>query len=169
MSETRKQEQENLGAYNDDPTVETTAAAAPGDRSAAATGGTALTPEGIREALKAVVDPEIGLDLVNLGLIYNIRVEENNIDVEMTLTGPGCPVGPMLQSQVYGVCAGTPGARNVKVDLVWTPRGTPARWPAKKPKTSSGSGSPAAPPLVAAAPPSPFFSFPAAPPSASRR
>ena len=39
----------------------------------------------------------------------------------MTLTGPGCPVGPMLQSQVYGVCAGLPGARNVQVDLVWSP------------------------------------------------
>src|ERR1700682_5627470 len=48
-------------------------------------------------------------------------VHENNIKVEMTLTGPGCPVGPMLQSQVYGICAGWPGARNVQVDLVWSP------------------------------------------------
>jgi metal-sulfur cluster biosynthetic enzyme len=67
------------------------------------------------------VDPEIGLDIVNLGLIYNVDVHENNIKVEMTLTSPGCPVGPMLQSQVYGICAGYPGARNVQVDLTWTP------------------------------------------------
>ena len=126
---TQSPSHQNLGAYNDDASPEPDGpAAAPGVAStpAAATGdagspAAALTPEGIREALKAVVDPEIGLDLVNLGLIYNIKVEDNNIDVEMTLTGPGCPVGPLLQSQVYGVCAGTPGARNVKVDLVWTP------------------------------------------------
>jgi metal-sulfur cluster biosynthetic enzyme len=95
---------QNLGAYNEP----------------AAT-GEAINPDEVREGLKVVVDPEIGLDIVNLGLIYNVDVHENNIKVEMTLTGPGCPVGPMLQSQVYGVCAGWPGARNVQVDLVWAP------------------------------------------------
>jgi metal-sulfur cluster biosynthetic enzyme len=95
---------QNLGAYNEP----------------AAT-GEAINPDEVREGLKVVVDPEIGLDIVNLGLIYNVDVHENNIKVEMTLTGPGCPVGPMLQSQVYGVCAGWPGARNVQVDLVWSP------------------------------------------------
>ncbi|MFY9613923.1 MAG: metal-sulfur cluster assembly factor [Candidatus Dormiibacterota bacterium] len=80
-----------------------------------------MSSESVREALKAVVDPEIGIDIVNLGLIYEVKVEENNIKVEMTLTGPGCPIGPMLQSQVYGIAAGFPGARNVQVDLVWSP------------------------------------------------
>lgn len=96
---------ENLGAYNEEP----------------AGGGMPLDADGVREALKAVVDPEIGIDLVNLGLIYDVGVNDNNITVKMTLTGPGCPVGPMLQSQVYGVAAGMPGARNVQVDIVWTP------------------------------------------------
>ena len=95
---------QNLGAYNE-PSAS----------------GEAINPDEVREGLKVVVDPEIGLDIVNLGLIYNVDVNENNIKVEMTLTGPGCPVGPMLQSQVYGVCAGWPGARNVQVDLVWSP------------------------------------------------
>ena len=94
---------ENLGAYNEP-----------------AAGG-AIKSEDVREALKAVVDPEIGIDIVNLGLIYEVLVEDDNIKVQMTLTGPGCPIGPMLQSQVYGICAGQPGARNVQVDLVWTP------------------------------------------------
>jgi metal-sulfur cluster biosynthetic enzyme len=80
-----------------------------------------FTPESVREALKGVVDPEIGIDIVNLGLIYNVDVRDKDIKVEMTLTGPGCPVGPMLQSQVYGICASQPGAGNVTVDLVWTP------------------------------------------------
>jgi metal-sulfur cluster biosynthetic enzyme len=95
---------QNLGAYNEPAST-----------------GEPINPEEVREGLKVVVDPEIGLDIVNLGLIYNVDVHENNIKVEMTLTGPGCPVGPMLQSQVYGVCAGWPGARNVQVDLVWSP------------------------------------------------
>jgi metal-sulfur cluster biosynthetic enzyme len=109
MTETKSQEPEvagspNLGAYNE-----------PAD------GDGPIEADQVREALKVVVDPEIGLDIVNLGLIYNVDVHENNIKVEMTLTSPGCPVGPMLQSQVYGVCAGFPGARNVQVDLTWTP------------------------------------------------
>jgi len=98
---------ENLGAYNDEAPT--------------AAGPAALAPDEVREALKAVVDPEIGIDLVNLGLIYDVAVNDNNITVKMTLTGPGCPVGPMLQSQVYGIAAGMPGARNVQVDIVWTP------------------------------------------------
>jgi metal-sulfur cluster biosynthetic enzyme len=101
---TSTSERPNLGAYNEP-----------------ASDGEPIQPDEVREALKAVVDPEIGLDIVNLGLIYNVDVHESNIKVEMTLTGPGCPVGPMLQSQVYGICAGWPGARNVQVDLVWSP------------------------------------------------
>lgn len=105
MSEATTKPGENLGAYNEEPAAE----------------GGEITPEGIREALKQVVDPEIGIDIVNLGLIYDVAVSDNNIDVKMTLTGPGCPIGPMLQSQVYGIAASMPGARNVSVDLVWSP------------------------------------------------
>ena len=104
MTETSTDTAENLGAYNEEPAD-----------------GQPLDSATVMEALKAVVDPEIGIDMVNLGLIYDVGVSENNITVKMTLTGPGCPVGPMLQSQVYGVAAGLPGARNVQVDLVWTP------------------------------------------------
>lgn len=104
MTETTTDTTENLGAYNEDP----------GDAKL-------LDSAFVMESLKAVVDPEIGIDLVNLGLIYDVSVNDNNVTVKMTLTGPGCPVGPMLQSQVYGVAAGLPGARNVQVDIVWTP------------------------------------------------
>jgi len=104
MTETTTDATDNVGAYNDDT-----------DQS------TPLDRDTVMEALKVVTDPEIGIDLVNLGLIYDVAVNDDNITVKMTLTGPGCPVGPMLQSQVYGVAAGLPGARNVQVDLVWTP------------------------------------------------
>ena len=111
----------NLGAYNDDAEAETVGAPAANGTSGAAGSGGPIESDAVREALKAVVDPEIGIDIVNLGLIYEVKVEDNNIKVEMTLTGPGCPIGPMLQSQVYGIAAGFPGARNVQVDLVWSP------------------------------------------------
>jgi len=118
MSETQT---ENLGAYNE-----------PAD------GAEPIDPEQVREALKAVVDPEIGLDIVNLGLIYGVEVEDNNVKVTMTLTGPGCPIGPMLQSQVYGVAAGFPGARNVQVDLVWTPPWDPRQMASEEAKDILG-------------------------------
>ncbi|HEV3232225.1 MAG TPA: metal-sulfur cluster assembly factor [Candidatus Dormibacteraeota bacterium] len=97
-----------------------------------------IDADAVREQLKAVVDPEIGIDIVNLGLIYNVDVHENNIRVEMTLTGPGCPVGPMLQSQVYGICASQPGARNVQVDMVWTPPWDPRTMASEEAKDTLG-------------------------------
>ncbi|MDQ6747848.1 MAG: metal-sulfur cluster assembly factor [Candidatus Dormibacteraeota bacterium] len=119
MAETNNPE--NLGAYNDDPAT-----------------SEGLTPERVSEALKAVVDPEIGIDIVNLGLIYDVAVREDNVSVKMTLTSPGCPVGPMLQSQVYGVAAGLPGARNVVVDLVWTPPWDPRTMASEEAKDTLG-------------------------------
>jgi metal-sulfur cluster biosynthetic enzyme len=137
QTDTEATPQPNLGAYNDDEEAKNPGLSQPDDAGAAAaddpsvsdpgTTGEAgavsgdISSDSVREALKAVVDPEIGIDIVNLGLIYEVKVEENNIKVEMTLTGPGCPIGPMLQSQVYGIAAGFPGARNVQVDLVWSP------------------------------------------------
>jgi metal-sulfur cluster biosynthetic enzyme len=97
-----------------------------------------LDPEKIREALKAVVDPEIGIDIVNLGLIYGVDVNGQDIKVEMTLTGPGCPIGPMLQSQVYGICASQPGAGNVQVDLVWSPPWDPRQMASEEAKDILG-------------------------------
>ena len=120
MTETTSTDTPNLGAYNEDE------APAP------------LDPEVIREALKGVVDPEIGIDIVNLGLIYNVDVNGRDIKVEMTLTGPGCPVGPMLQSQVYGICASQPGAANVRVDLVWTPPWDPRQMASEEAKDVLG-------------------------------
>jgi metal-sulfur cluster biosynthetic enzyme len=120
-TDTAETPRENLGAYNDE-----------------VASGETITPERIREALKAVVDPEIGLDIVNLGLIYDINVSDDNIKVDMTLTGPGCPIGPMLQSQVYGICAGMSGARNVQVDLVWTPPWDPRQMASEEAKDLLG-------------------------------
>lgn len=84
-----------------------------------------LTNEAIREALKKVIDPELGLNLVDLGLIYEATVEDGKVRVEMTLTTPGCPLHDSLSQAVYRVLYGLDGVQEVNVEVVWEPPWTP--------------------------------------------
>ena len=78
--------------------------------------------EEIRNALSDVIDPEIGIDIVSLGLIYDWNLDDQGLlGVNMTLTSPYCPMGSIIQTQVHGVCAPLPGVSDVKVSLVWSP------------------------------------------------
>lgn len=80
------------------------------------------TGDDVHEALREVIDPELGLDIVSLGLVYGVTVDpEGDAVVSMTLTTPYCPMGPMLESQVHAATQFLPGIRNVKVDLIWDP------------------------------------------------
>lgn len=83
--------------------------------------------EQARRLLTQVYDPELGLDVVNLGLIYDIRVEPPTAYVQMTLTTPGCPLHDSLQEAVRRALSGLPGVEAVTVELVWNPPWTPAR------------------------------------------
>lgn len=84
-----------------------------------------LTEEKIREALKDVIDYEIGLDVISLGLIYNIDIDENNnVKVLMTLTTPMCPLGPMIVSDVERKIKEL-GANEVEVELTFDPPWSP--------------------------------------------
>ena len=91
-----------------------------------------LTDELVLSALKNVVDPEIGLDIVNLGLVYNVNIEDEGklINVDMTLTTPACPAGPQILDQarreVLGLNAVYPQIEEVKINLVWTPFWNPS-------------------------------------------
>ncbi len=79
----------------------------------------------VREALGGVWDPELGLDVVSLGLVYDIRVEGDVIEVDMTLTTPGCPVSEQLPAEAQTAAqAAVPDAR-VQVNVVWDPPWTP--------------------------------------------
>lgn len=82
-----------------------------------------LTKEGVLESLKVVVDPEIRLGIVDLGLIYDVLVENEGkqLEVKMTLTTPMCPYGPMLVGQVQEIINTMPGVEEAKVTLVWNP------------------------------------------------
>jgi len=79
--------------------------------------------EAIVEALRTVYDPEIPVNIYELGLIYELDVNEATSDVKvvMTLTAPGCPVAGILPQQVADACAGVPGTGRVEVFLVWDP------------------------------------------------
>lgn len=82
------------------------------------------TEEEVREALKEVIDPEIGLNIVDLGLVYNITVDpsERTVHIQMTLTSPGCPLGPIIQTEAHAaVTQQFPAIRDVDVELVWSP------------------------------------------------
>jgi FeS assembly SUF system protein len=82
---------------------------------------------GIVEALKTVYDPEIPVNIYELGLIYDIDIqEEGSVKVKMTLTAPGCPVAGTLPGEVRDKVAGVPGVVSADVELVWDPAWNPS-------------------------------------------
>ncbi|HUC12420.1 MAG TPA: iron-sulfur cluster assembly protein [Stellaceae bacterium] len=82
----------------------------------------------VLEALKTVRDPEIPMDLVELGLIYELLVKKGGVVfVEMTLTTPACPVAASMPGEVETAILGVPGVTDVRVKLVWTPPWTPEK------------------------------------------
>ena len=86
-----------------------------------------LTKEDVMLALKPIQDPELSISIVDLGLIYNVDFQNENkkILVEMTLTSPGCPVGPQLMAAVHTKAAAIEGVEDAEVKLVWTPKWDP--------------------------------------------
>ena len=91
----------------------------------------AITEESVRETLKQVIDPELFVNIVDLGLIYDVSLEQveekTNIAIDMTMTSPACPAGPQLIQQSKDVCGRLEGAGEVHVKLVMDPPWTPDR------------------------------------------
>lgn len=91
-----------------------------------------LTSDDVLSALKQCYDPEIPVNIVDLGLIYEIRVDsapdnQQDVTVDMTLTAQGCPAHVMISDQVKARVEQLPGVRNAKVNVVWNPPWTPER------------------------------------------
>ncbi len=83
---------------------------------------THITPEQVRSCLESVIDPELGINIVDLGLVYGIHVGENRIEVDMTLTNPGCPMVGMIAAEVeQAVRTAFEEIDDVEVSLVWDP------------------------------------------------
>jgi metal-sulfur cluster biosynthetic enzyme len=85
------------------------------------------TKEEVVEALRQVEDPELGMDIVELGLMYDVEVEGPKVHVTYTLTSIGCPVGPMIQEQIQEFAAQVPGVEEVEAELTWEPPWSPER------------------------------------------
>ena len=85
-----------------------------------------ITADMVYEKLGSVVDPEIGIDVVSLGLVYDVKVDDdNNVFVKMTMTVPGCPLAGMIVADAQNVLEEMKGVNEVNVQLVWDPPWSP--------------------------------------------
>jgi metal-sulfur cluster biosynthetic enzyme len=85
------------------------------------------TVEDVTDALREVIDPELGLDFVELGLIYEVEVQDGNVSVTYTLTSPGCPIGPQVSEQIEEFVSELDGVQEVQSTMTFTPPWTPER------------------------------------------
>jgi metal-sulfur cluster biosynthetic enzyme len=85
------------------------------------------TRDEVYEALREVEDPELGMDVVELGLVYDVEVDDSKVKVIHSLTSMGCPAGPMIQEGMHEAAARVPGVQDVEVELTWDPPWTPER------------------------------------------
>jgi len=86
-----------------------------------------LNADAVRTALRQVKDPELDLNIIDLGLVYDVEIDEGEVRVIMTLTSPGCPAGPMITNDAYRVLRALDGVKDVNIDIVWEPYWTPER------------------------------------------
>ena len=86
-----------------------------------------LTEDQVKLALRRVKDPELNLNILDLGLVYEIRVDGNNVSIDMSLTSPGCPSGPEIMGDAERHLKALPGVGTVAVNLVWSPFWSPDR------------------------------------------
>jgi metal-sulfur cluster biosynthetic enzyme len=85
------------------------------------------TIEEVNDALSNVIDPELGLDFVELGLIYGVEVDAGDVHVTFTLTSPACPIGPQVSEQIEEFVSELDGVESVESSMVFTPPWTPDR------------------------------------------
>jgi metal-sulfur cluster biosynthetic enzyme len=86
-----------------------------------------ITKDDVVEALRQVEDPELGMDIVELGLLYDVEVEGPKVKVLYSLTSMGCPAGPLIQEDITRVARDIPGVENVETEVTWDPPWTPER------------------------------------------
>lgn len=90
-------------------------------------GSSIVSEEQVKLALRRVKDPDLHLNIVDLGLLYGVRVDGSTVNVDMTLTSPACPSGPEIVASVEHEVGQIEGVEAVKTNIVWTPFWTPDR------------------------------------------
>ena len=108
---------------SDEPVTSTTTPATP---DAPATSGV-VSEDQVKLALRRVKDPDLQLNIIDLGLVYGIAVDGSTVKVDMTLTSPACPSGPELMTNAENEVKSLPGVEKVEVNLVWMPFWTPEK------------------------------------------
>ena len=83
--------------------------------------------DAVKKVLRQVKDPEVGLNIMDLGLVYDVEVEEGAVRVQMTLTSPGCPAGGQILGDADSAIRALEGVEEVDIELVWEPFWTPER------------------------------------------
>ena len=86
-----------------------------------------VSPDLVKLALRRVKDPELSLNIIDLGLVYDIRVDGSAVTVDMSLTSPGCPSGPEIMSDAERQIRSIPEVTDVTMNLVWDPMWSPER------------------------------------------
>jgi metal-sulfur cluster biosynthetic enzyme len=105
---------------------QTEAPSSDADATAPSTGGV-VSPDQARLVLRRVKDPELNLNIVDLGLVYDVTVEDTVVRVDMSLTSPGCPSGPEIMGEAEQQLRTLPGVTDVQMNLIWSPPWTPER------------------------------------------
>jgi metal-sulfur cluster biosynthetic enzyme len=111
---------ETVTTPNPTPTSSSAAADAP------ATSGV-VSEDQVKLALRRVKDPDLQLNIIDLGLVYGIAVDGSTVKIDMTLTSPACPSGPELMTNAENEVKSLPGVEKVEVNLVWMPFWTPEK------------------------------------------
>lgn len=75
----------------------------------------------VLEALENVIDPEIGLNIVDVGLVYRVEADESTVEIDFTLTSPGCPLAQTIMDDMHREVEKATGITDIKTNLVWTP------------------------------------------------
>jgi metal-sulfur cluster biosynthetic enzyme len=88
-------------------------------------GGGSPTQEAVLEALRNVYDPELGINIVDLGLVYEVEIRDGEVDITYSLTTMGCPIGPLIEEQMQQFLAGVEGVREVRAEMVLRPPWSP--------------------------------------------
>ena len=115
-------------AENDHPMTTSASADTTADAGAQPDGDEgALSEDQVKLALRRVKDPELNLNILDLGLVYGIRVEGSAVAIDMTLTSPGCPSGAEIMADADRHLRALPGVTDVSVNLVWSPFWSPDR------------------------------------------
>lgn len=97
------------------------------------------TVDEIREILQTVEDPELRMPITDLGLVYGVEIDDQGmVTVDMTLTSPACPIGPMLQGMIYHQVSQMDGVEDVEVNLIWNPPWDPRTMASEEIKMALG-------------------------------